>query len=82
MGIFIQNRKHVVQGVETDIGRSRVQVGIVDSMRADDRRFSRMPGTLDVLETNGGMKSRICCLGAFKAGGTDIHYLEKRLGLT
>ena len=36
---------------------------------------------IDGITTNIPLHMEICQHGAFKAGGTDIHYLEKRLGL-
>ena len=36
---------------------------------------------IDGIKTNIPLHLEICQHGAFKAGGTDIHYLEKRLGL-
>ena len=33
------------------------------------------------ITTNIPLHQEICSHGAFKGGGTDIHYLEKRLGL-
>lgn len=36
---------------------------------------------IDGITTNIPLHLEICQHGAFKAGGTDIHYLEKRLGL-
>ena len=34
---------------------------------------------IEGIKTNIPLHQEICNLGAFKAGGTDIHYLEKRL---
>ncbi|RMF98798.1 MAG: acetyl-CoA carboxylase biotin carboxylase subunit [Gammaproteobacteria bacterium] len=36
---------------------------------------------IEGIKTNIPLHQEICQLGAFRAGGTDIHYLEKRLGL-
>ena len=36
---------------------------------------------VDGINTNIPLHLEICQHAAFKAGGTDIHYLEKRLGL-
>ncbi|HHQ14289.1 MAG TPA: acetyl-CoA carboxylase biotin carboxylase subunit, partial [Chromatiales bacterium] len=36
---------------------------------------------IDGITTNIPLHQEICQHGAFQAGGTDIHYLEKRLGL-
>ena len=36
---------------------------------------------IEGIKTNVPLHQEICNHGAFKAGGTDIHYLEKRLGL-
>ena len=49
--------------------------------------ISRMASALNELvvegiRTNTSLHQEICQHGAFKKGGTDIHYIEKRLGLT
>jgi acetyl-CoA carboxylase biotin carboxylase subunit len=36
---------------------------------------------VDGIKTNIMLHQEICQHGAFNAGGTDIHYLERRLGL-
>jgi len=36
---------------------------------------------IDGIKTNIPLHLEICQHAAFKAGGTNIHYLEKRLGL-
>lgn len=49
-----------------------------------ERAIARMQNALDEIiiegiKTNIALHQEICNHGAFKAGGTDIHYLEKRL---
>jgi acetyl-CoA carboxylase biotin carboxylase subunit len=51
-----------------------------------EQAIARMQNTLgemvvEGIRTNIPLHQEICQHGAFKAGGTDIHYLEKRLGL-
>ena len=51
-----------------------------------DSAFARMRGALaeiiiDGINTNIALHEDICSDAAFLAGGTDIHYLEKKLGL-
>ncbi len=55
---------------------------------AEDREavIQRMANALDEavvegIDTNISLHREICSHGMFRAGGTDIHYLEKRLGL-
>ncbi len=36
---------------------------------------------IEGIKTNIPLHQEICSHSAFKTGGTDIHYLEKRLGL-
>jgi acetyl-CoA carboxylase biotin carboxylase subunit len=36
---------------------------------------------IEGIKTNIPLHQEICSHSAFKAGGTNIHYLEKRLGL-
>jgi acetyl-CoA carboxylase biotin carboxylase subunit len=48
--------------------------------------MARMRGALaeiviDGIKTNIALHQDICSDAAFMAGGTDIHYLEKKLGL-
>ena len=51
-----------------------------------DNAIARMNNALaeiviEGIKTNVPLHQEICSHGAFRAGGTDIHYLEKRLGL-
>ena len=52
----------------------------------DPLRFARMKNSLseiviEGINTNVPLHQEIFLHAAFQAGGTDIHYLEKRLGL-
>ncbi len=60
--------KLIAHGEDRNAALARISVALAEMV-------------VEGIKTNTALHQEICQHSAFKTGGTDIHYLEKRLGL-
>ncbi|MEM7278093.1 MAG: acetyl-CoA carboxylase biotin carboxylase subunit [Pseudomonadota bacterium] len=86
-GLGVRVESHLYTGYRVPPNYDSMIGKLIVSAQDREGAIARMNSALaeivvEGIKTNVPLHQEICSHGAFKAGGTDIHYLEKRLGLS